>query len=79
MRVPNKGTAEANDFVPSIGSRTHTNSASARSEPNSSPMTPCPGNLLLISPRISSSAPRSAAVTGDPSAFSSTSTSERPK
>jgi hypothetical protein len=29
-----------NDLVPSIGSRTQTNSASARSEPNSSPIYP---------------------------------------
>ena len=77
--MPKSGTAAVNDFVPSIGSSTQTNSASAFSMPISSPTIPWPGNFPWIMPRISSSAPRSATVTGDRSAFSSTFTSERPK
>ena len=52
------------DLVPSIGSSTQTYSASVRSLPNSSPITPCSGKFFLISTRIASSAARSAAVTG---------------
>ncbi len=52
------------DLVPSIGSSTQTYSASARSAPNSSPMTPCSGKVRLISVRMAASAARSAAVTG---------------
>src|SRR5208337_2895174 len=51
-------------FVPSIGSSTQTYSASDRSEPYSSPMTPWAGNVCPISRRIAASAPRSASVTG---------------
>src|ERR1700731_1397369 len=60
------------DLVPSIGSSTQTNSASARSGPYSSPMMPCSGKRAAISWRIAASAARSATVTGDRSALSST-------
>ena len=72
IRVPKSGTAETKDFVPSIGSSTHTNSAPGFSVPNSSPTMPWPGYRLWISPRMISSAPRSAAVTGEWSALIST-------
>src|SRR5579864_8715879 len=72
ISVPNSGTPEMKDLVPSIGSSTQTNSASSRSLPNSSPMMPCSGNCALISCRIAVSAARSATVTGDRSALSST-------
>ena len=72
INVPQSGTPLTKDFVPSIGSRTQTNSASARSRPNSSPMMPWVGNFWAMRWRISSSAPRSATVTGDASDFDST-------
>ena len=72
IRVPKRGTAAVKEWVPSMGSSTQTNSASGRSAPASSPTIPWPGNALRIIPRIRSSAPRSAGVTGDRSALSST-------
>eukprot|EP00962_Isochrysis_galbana_P034207 scaffold11547_cov108-Isochrysis_galbana.AAC.2 len=51
-------------LVPSIGSSTQHSSASARSDPNSSPSTPCDGYRSWISLRIAASALRSATVTG---------------
>jgi len=79
MSVPKSGHAVVNDFVPSIGSRTQTHSASGRSLPNSSPMMPWDGKAFWICARIRSSAPRSAAVTGDWSDLSSTARSLAPK
>src|SRR5439155_22840704 len=70
--VPNSGTPLIKDLVPSIGSSTQTYSASSRSRPNSSPMTPCSGNSAAISSRIACSAARSAIVTGERSGLSST-------
>ena len=60
--------------VPSIGSRTQTNSASVRSAPFSSPSMPCAGYCVAIRARIDASASRSAIVTGEASAFSSIAT-----
>ena len=40
INVPNKGTPLMKDLVPSIGSKVHTNSASSRTRPNSSPTMP---------------------------------------
>src|SRR3984957_6358123 len=50
--------------VPSIGSSTQTNSASARSSPYSSPMKPWSGKRSETSLRMAASAPLSASVTG---------------
>src|SRR5579872_2884115 len=72
ISVPNSGTPLIKDLVPSIGSSTQTNSASSRSRPNSSPMMPWSGKRAAINCRIAVSAARSAAVTGDRSALSST-------
>src|SRR5437763_8306503 len=72
ISVPNSGTPLIKDLVPSIGSSTQTNSASARSGPYSSPMMPCSGNRAAISRRIAVSAARSATVTGDKSGLSVT-------
>src|SRR5271155_417760 len=72
INVPNSGTPLMKDFVPSIGSNVHTNSAFSRTLPNSSPTMPCSGKRLSISDRIACSAARSAAVTGVRSALSST-------
>src|SRR5436190_5175965 len=71
VNVPNSGTPLMKDFVPSIGSNVHTNSAFPRTRPNSSPMIPCSGKRFSISDRIACSAARSAAVTGVRSALSS--------
>jgi len=64
ISVPQAGMPEMNDLVPSIGSSTQTNSASACSAPNSSPTMPCSGKFERMSARMASSAARSAAVTG---------------
>src|SRR5277367_6940013 len=64
INVPQVGKPEMKLFVPSMGSRTQTYSASGRSAPYSSPITPCAGNVCEINLRIAASAPRSASVTG---------------
>ena len=64
MSVPQATMPEMKDLVPSIGSSTQTYSASVCSEPYSSPRMPCAGKFLRISPRMTSSAARSATVTG---------------
>src|SRR5580700_10583119 len=64
INVPQVGSPETKLLVPSIGSRTQTYSASGRSCPYSSPITPWAGNVCPISRRIAASAPRSASVTG---------------
>ena len=64
IRVPQVGRPETKLLVPSIGSRTQTYSASGRSRPYSSPITPWAGNVWAISRRMAASAPRSASVTG---------------
>ena len=64
ISVPQAGIPAMKDLVPSIGSSTQTYSASGRSEPNSSPTTPCSGNVRLIRLRMAVSAAWSAAVTG---------------
>ena len=43
ISVPNSGTPEMKDLVPSIGSSTQVYSASGRTRPNSSPQMPCAG------------------------------------
>src|SRR5260370_10640342 len=72
INVPNGGTRLIKDFVPSIGSKVQTNSASSRTRPNSSPTMPWFGKCCSISERIACSAARSAAVAGVRSALSST-------
>jgi hypothetical protein len=66
-----------NARVPSIGSSTHRNRASGRSTPNSSPTIPHSGQSRPSTARIASSAPRSAIVTGDWSAYKSAATDPR--
>ena len=64
ISVPQAGMPAMKDLVPSIGSSTQTYSASGRSLPNSSPITPWAGKVRRISERIAVSAAWSAAVTG---------------
>ena len=64
ISVPQVGSPEMKLFVPSIGSSTQTYSASGRSRPYSSPITPWSGKVCAISRLIAASAPRSASVTG---------------
>src|SRR5271169_7042293 len=64
INVPQVGSPETKLLVPSIGSRTQTYSASGRSCPYSSPISPWAGNVCPISRRMAASAPRSASVTG---------------
>ena len=64
ISVPQVGRPETKLLVPSIGSRTQTYSASGRSGPYSSPITPWAGKVCAISRRMAASAPRSASVTG---------------
>ncbi len=79
MSVPQSGTALMKLLVPSIGSSTQVNSASSRTLPISSPMMPCEGKRASMRRRSNSSAPRSAAVTGEASPLASTARSARPK
>ena len=79
MSVPNSGEPAANARVPSTGSSTQTNSAPVFSAPYSSPRMPWLGNRPRIIRRMSSSAPRSAAVTGVWSDLVSTARSGRAK
>ena len=58
-----------NENVPSIGSMIQRPGSLPDFSPNSSPTIPCVGNSASMRPRSSSSAPRSAAVTGVLSAF----------
>src|ERR1700722_5026754 len=64
IKVPQVGRPETKVLVPSIGSRTQTYSASGRSRPYSSPITPWAGKVCAISRLMAASAPRSASVTG---------------
>src|SRR5580698_8014067 len=64
ISVPQVGRPEMKLLVPSIGSSTQTYSASGRSRPYSSPITPWLGKVCAISRLIAASAPRSASVTG---------------
>ena len=49
ISVPQAGMPAMKDLVPSIGSSTQTYSASARSAPNSSPITPWSGKVRRMS------------------------------
>ena len=64
ISVPQAGMPAMKDLVPSIGSSTQTYSASGRSLPNSSPITPWAGKVRRIIERMAFSAAWSAAVTG---------------
>lgn len=80
ISVPHTGRPVMKERVPSIGSSTHTRSASSRSEPYSSPRMPWSGKHSPISARIAASAARSATVTGSkaaPSSLFSTASRER--
>ena len=67
------------DFVPSIGSTIQRNPLVPDRSGNSSPRMASSGKRALIRARSSSSAPRSAIVTGESSAFNSTARSLREK
>ena len=77
--VPKSGTPATKLLVPSMGSISQTYSASSRSGANSSPRIPCSGNRSPIFCRRSSSASRSARVTGEASALNSVARSEDQK
>ena len=69
IRVPKFGSPAANWRVPSMGSRTQTQSRPAPSAPSSSPMIPCPGCRCSMTRRNAASTVRSRMVTGVPSSL----------